>query len=375
MKVRNMLIAAMAAGLCVMPQMVSMAAVVSNTQEIGPGFETPASSNENGNGEGNGVDYSATAWKKVNGVYLDDEGNPIEGAILRGVSVSKWQGNVNWAKAAADDVSFALIRMGSFGYEGEYTMDEYFDQNMRQAKANGIHTAPYVYLQTRTVEEAKAAAEYAVSVAQNYEIDYPIAADVESSYIMDLSVQELTDVVNAFCQVISDHGYQAIIYSDYNKFTTKMDTNQFPYDIWLARYGGSNQYANRTMWQCTDKGQVDGISGNVCIEFAFKDYAAGTGNQEAEGPGAVGPGGSSQTNSQGQAGGPGAETLAAHADGWDNSEGVWYYYQGGQKVNGWILLGDIWYYLDPSANGAMAADTTMEIDGVSYSFDGSGAML
>ena len=48
--------------------------------------------------------------------------------------------------------------MASIGYEGEYTMDEYFDQNMREASANGVHVTPYVYLQTRTVEEAEAAA-------------------------------------------------------------------------------------------------------------------------------------------------------------------------------------------------------------------------
>ena len=97
---------------------------------------------------------------------MDDTGKAIDGAVLRGVSVSKWQGDVDWGKAAADDISFALVRMASIGYEGEYTMDEYFDQNMREASANGVHVTPYVYLQTRTVEEAEAAARYAVDVAK-----------------------------------------------------------------------------------------------------------------------------------------------------------------------------------------------------------------
>lgn len=74
-----------------------------------------------------------TPWTKVDGVYVDDTGKAIDGAVLRGVSVSKWQGDVDWGKAAADDISFALVRMASIGYEGEYTMDEYFDQNMREA--------------------------------------------------------------------------------------------------------------------------------------------------------------------------------------------------------------------------------------------------
>ena len=214
-------------------------------------------------------------WTKVNGQYLDDQGNAVGGVLERGVSVSKWQGNIDWAQVAADDVSFAMIRMVSYGYEGEITMDETFDRNMREASANGIKTAPYVYLQTKTVEEAREAARFAVDTARNYTVNYPIAVDVESQYIMDLSTQELTDVVNAFCQVITESGYTPIIYSDYWKFTNEMDTAQFPYDIWLARYGAGSEYPNRTIWQPTDKGSINGITGEVCLEFAYKDYGGG----------------------------------------------------------------------------------------------------
>ena len=44
---------------------------------------------------------------------------------------------------------------------------------MREASANGVHVTPYVYLQNRTVEEAEAAARYAVDVAKNYNVSYP----------------------------------------------------------------------------------------------------------------------------------------------------------------------------------------------------------
>ena len=142
--------------------------------------------------------------------------------MLRGISVSKWQGDVDWGKVAADDVSFALIRMGSFGYEGEYTMDEYYDVNMREAKANGVHTTPYVYLQTRTVRKPgrRPGTRWRWRRLRDY---VPAGGDVESQYIMDLSVQELTDIVNAFCEEVAAAGYTPIVYSDYSKFTTKMD--------------------------------------------------------------------------------------------------------------------------------------------------------
>lgn len=324
MKHMKLAAALMAACISTQPAMTALADTVNSGMEGGPG-------------------YQLTPWAKLDGNYIDDQGNVIEGAILRGISVSKYQGNIDWSRVAADDVSFAMIRMVSYGYEGEYTMDETYDRNMREASANGVHTAPYIYLQTKTVEEARQAAQFAVDMVKDYSVDYPIAVDVESQYILDLSVQELTDVVNAFCQVIAENGYTPIIYSDYYKFSNEMDTSQFPYDLWLARYGGSHQYPNRTMWQSTDKGQIDGIDGYVCLEFAFKDY--------------------------------GAVPQAAPAGQWRQDGETWYYYQGENRVTGWIQPDGKWYYLDPAQNGTMVSNRTMTIDGVDYQFDGSGAMV
>ena len=348
-------VALMAACLCAQPAMTAFAdtvAVENSNMEMGPGF-------------------SMTPWTRLGENYIDDQGNVIEGALLRGISVSKWQGNVDWRRVAADDVSFAMIRMVSYGYEGEYTMDETFDRNMREAKANGIHTAPYVYLQTKTVEEAREAAQFAVNVAGNYSIDYPIAVDIESQYILDLSVQELTDVVNAFCQVIAEAGYTPIVYSDYWKFSNEMDTNQIPYDIWLARYGAGSEYPNRTMWQPTDKGVVDGIDGYVCLEFAYKNYAT-TGQNGGQEASSGGPG--VPNNGQEISGSEDAGQALTEGEWRQAEDGAWYFYQGENRMTGWILPDCKWYYLDPARDGVMVSGTAMVIDGVEYRFDESGVM-
>ena len=344
---KTILAAALGACLMIQPCMTSFAATAN--EALGPGYLTASEEKSSGPGYSQysgGPGATVAAWTKNGNVYMDDSGNKIEGAVLRGISVSKWQGDINWGKVAADDVSFALIRMGSFGYEGEYTMDPTYDTNMREAKANGVHTSPYVYLQTRTVAEARAAAKYALEKVAPYDITYPLAVDVESQYIMDLSVQELTDVVNAFCQVIEEAGYTPIIYSDYSKFTTEMDISQFKYDLWLARYGGDHNLTGRTMWQCTDKGTVNGISGNVCLEFAFKDYAAQQVTNRSDWT-------------------PGT---------WNQINGTWYFDHGSGHYTGWVKPDGNWYYLDPAKGGAMVANTTMVIDGVSYTFGPSGAM-
>ncbi len=348
MKQKRIFAAALAACLLTQPCMTALA-----DEAKGPRYDNVVAEESLGPGAyGNTVQNSGgpgaaqTPWEKTASGYVDDAGNVIEGALLRGVSISKWQGDVNWGKVAADDISFALIRMGSFGYEGQYTMDPTYDTNMREAKANGVHTTPYVYLQTRTVEEAKAAAQYALEKAAPYDITYPLAVDVESQYILDLSKQELTDIVNAFCQVIEEAGYTPIIYSSHNYFMAEMDINQFQYDLWVARYGGDHNIKGRTMWQSTDSGNVDGIQGNVCLEFAFKDYAAMQVTDRSDYT-------------------PGT---------WEKVNDIWYFAHETGYYTGWVKPDGNWYYLDPANGGAMLANTTAVIDGVTYAFGPSGAM-
>ena len=66
-------------------------------------------------------------------------------------------------------------------------------------------------------------------LAKNYDVSYPLAVDIESQYILDLSTQE--DIANAFCRAAAEAGYTPID-SDYHVLLTEMDTNQIP------RHGG-----------------------------------------------------------------------------------------------------------------------------------------
>jgi len=66
----------------------------------------------------------------------------------------------------------------------------------------------------------------------------------------------------------------AILYSNPNWLTYYLDYNTVKkYDLWLAHYVNQTNYANPfTMWQYTDKGKVDGIPGNVDLNWSYKDY-------------------------------------------------------------------------------------------------------
>lgn len=284
---------------------------------------------------------AAQPWSLVNGQYVDASGDPIKGALAKGITVTKYQNRANaehgidWAGAAADGVSFAMIRVGYYKDK-----DPYFDRNVTQADANGIKTGAFFYTQALDVQSAIDEADYVLKVVKDFPISYPIAYDVEAPALLEnhLTRQQITDNVNAFCKTISDAGYLPVVYANNEWLTKNMDSSQIPYDIWYARYGAVNSYPNRSIWQCTDTGTVDGISGNVTIELAFSDYGA-----------------------------------LIPADSWKHVDGNWYYMKNYRKQTGWVQVKELWYYLD--ANGCMIHDTTMDIDGKSYTFDANGAMV
>lgn len=284
---------------------------------------------------------AAEAWTQENGQYVDASGNPIDGAVAKGITVTKYQnranaenGGIDWGKVAADGISFAMIRIGYYK-----DMDPYYSMNMRGAAASGLKTGVFFYTQALDTASAVNEANYVLKMVRDYSVSYPIAYDVESQYLLDngLSKQQITDNINAFCKTISDAGFRPIVYTNQQWLSSHIDISQIPYDVWYARYGTVNNCPNRTIWQCTNNGTVDGIDGDVTIELAFTDYGA-----------------------------------LIPSKGWKHIDGNWYYTKDYKKQTGWVQVDKKWYYLD--ANGAMIHDTTMDIDGKSYTFGSDGAM-
>lgn len=275
----------------------------------------------------------------VNGQYVYNNGMPIEGVMEKGISISKYQnrtGEIDWNSVKEAGVSFVFVRMGYLN-----DLDPYFDENMRNAAAHGLKTGAYLYSQATSTEAAIQEAQFFVENLKEYQISYPVALDFESQYILDakLSVQEMTDIVNAFCKVVADAGYFPLLYGNNKWLTQYVDTSQIPYDIWYSRYyTDQHDFPNRGIWQCIDVGKVDGINGNVLIELAFKDYSP-----------------------------------LIPEDTWRLINGKWYYFKNYQKQTGWLNQDNKWYYLNES--GIMVTNMIKVIDGITYQFNESGEML
>lgn len=212
-------------------------------------------------------------WSKVGGYWISADGKtPIKEAVEKGITVTKYQntaGEINWKMVVQDHISFAMVRLGYYK-----DPDPYFKENMRGAKSVGIATGVCFYGDAFNVDEAKKEARYVLDIVKEYEVAYPIAYDVESEELLKsgLTKAQITEQVGAFCKIIEDAGYKAVIFGSNDWLTQHMDTKKLPYDVWYSRYGLANSFENRTLWRCTDMGTVKGIEGNVCLEFSFEDY-------------------------------------------------------------------------------------------------------
>lgn len=303
----------------------------------GPGGPGGTVSAEPGTGKGGGkaaANENPNAWKKVNGSYQMPDGSAIRDVLLRGIDVSRWQGDIDWNQVASDDVSFVMLGTRSKG-----GVDPYFHQNIKQASAAGVKVGVYIYSLATTPQMAVDEAGFILDLIHDYPVSYPVAFDMEDSVQGALPKDELAAIANAFCTTISQAGYYPIIYANDNWLANKLDMGSIHYPVWVARYSARPVFQNPVMWQATSTGMVKGIGGNVDIDFQFKDF-----------------------------------TPVIPANTWRTVQGNTYYYQNYVKQkNSWIDDGTGWFYMDGSG---LASKGWLTLSGTSYYLDeGTGRMV
>jgi len=109
-------------------------------------------------------------------------------------------------------------------------------------------------------------------------VTFPVVYDTE--YTADgranvLSNTDRTACAKAFCDTILAAGYTPVIYANTNWSILNLNMEELQgYDFWYAYYGENLYYPyDFTMWQYTDSGTVDGVSGSVDLNISFVDYS------------------------------------------------------------------------------------------------------
>ena len=230
--------------------------------------------------------YSLKQSNFVMSNFIKNENNEIsyikDSKVIshKGIDVSRFQGKIEWNKVKASGVEYAMIRTGYRAYgTGIITPDTSFKENIEGAIANNISVGVYFFTQAVNNEEAIEEANYVLDSIKGYNVTYPIVIDVEEilndTYRQQsLSQKELTDIVITFCNTISQSGYTPMIYYNLKGMCKYLDFTQLEsYEKWFAFYD-DNPYIpyDISMWQYTDSGTVDGITGKVDLNISFKTW-------------------------------------------------------------------------------------------------------
>ena len=193
--------------------------------------------------------------------------------VINGIDVSHWQGAIDWTKVKASGIQFAIIKAG--GSDAGFYTDPRWEENYRNAKANGIAVGAYYFVgpACTSAEDGKADAQRFLNQLAGKQFEYPVFMDVEATPAS--AKAGATEAAIAFCRTLEAAGYYAGIYSStYSGFHDRLDDSKLtPFTHWVAQYASKCTYGGAYgIWQYSSSGRVDGISGNVDMDIAYQDY-------------------------------------------------------------------------------------------------------
>lgn len=229
------------------------------------------------------VSAAVPAWTEVDGIYYNDKGEVIEGAVSKGIDVSKHQGKIDWAKVKKTDINFAIIRCG-YGDDLPYQDDEYFAANVKGCEENHIPYGIYIYSYATNTTMAKSEANHVLRLINTTGAmpTMPIYYDLEDKSQENLSAKTLGNIAETFCNAIMAKGYTVGVYANLNWWNNKLTDKRFDnWAKWVAQYNSTCSYEGTyDMWQYSSTGRVDGISGNSDMNILFTKSCSIGGHKE-----------------------------------------------------------------------------------------------
>ena len=196
----------------------------------------------------------------------------------KGIDVSYANGTIDWSKVPSSNVKFAIIRVGCGDYQRNGLMheDSQFRNNIKGAKANGIHIGYYWFCYARTANEAEREADFCCDILDNCGVkpDFPVCFDYEYDSEKKAPPKEsIVKIASAWLARVKDRGYYVANYTNQDYLNRGFNQLVGTYDLWLAEWN-DNQTPSRScgIWQYKSTGKVNGISGNVDLDWSYKDY-------------------------------------------------------------------------------------------------------
>ena len=199
------------------------------------------------------------------------------------MDVSRWQGTIDWdevkASGKVDGVMLRAMGNSADGKVSKPYIDPQFVRNYAECTRVGLPVGEYGYFKAVNREQADKELAYFKKLLTGRSFELPVAVDIEDEVQKPLGKAALTGLTAYMLSTVESWGVYALLYTGLwfgNTFLCMGGAALKPYDVWLAAYRTRKPAPGWPfgMWQYTGTARVPGVSTNVDMSHAYKDYAA-----------------------------------------------------------------------------------------------------
>ena len=199
------------------------------------------------------------------------------------MDVSRHQGVIDWAKVKAsgkvDGVMIRAMGNSGAGKASKPYLDPYFARNYAECTRVGLPVGVYGYFKATTKAQADQELAYFKKLLTGRSFELPVAVDIEDEMQKPLGKAALTGLTAHMLSTVESWGVYALLYTGLwfgSTFLCMGGAELKPYDVWLAAYRTRKPAPGWPfgMWQYTSTARMPGVSTNVDLSRAYKDYAA-----------------------------------------------------------------------------------------------------
>ncbi len=187
---------------------------------------------------------------------------------VRGVDVSAYQGTIDWAVLASQDIRFAFLK----ATEGSTFVDDRFAANLAGANAAGLRVGAYHFFSFESPGATQA--DNVIRTVPAGELGLPVVVDLESYGEFGLNPAAVDDVRRELGVLLerlrAAYGHRPIVYATADSYDRYLAGASGDVDIWIRdtwREPALSDGRVWTFWQFSDRHRLAGYAG----EEAFID--------------------------------------------------------------------------------------------------------
>ena len=191
----------------------------------------------------------------------------VSGSVAKCIDVSTWQGSIDFNKVKSAGYNYVIIRAG-YGKE-KSQKDNMFETNYKKAKSAGLKVGAYWFSYAMSPSTATAEADACLSCIKGKKFELPVYYDMEYQPAMSTSNSNYTKMAVNFCNKLKSNGFKSGVYSSasvYDYLLNRKTLKNNGISIWNAEWY-IKPSITCDVWQYSEKGQVNGISSSVDMNY------------------------------------------------------------------------------------------------------------